>query len=93
VKEKEHRQSLAPEGRHDPYTRIYRPSFHENKPKTLVFSHAKRAFWACFRKHWVYNFGALVIFALAGIPHPLILNNQDEHNCKPLGHLNPSPWL
>jgi hypothetical protein len=27
--------------------RIYRPSFCENKPKTLVFSHTKRAFWAC----------------------------------------------
>jgi hypothetical protein len=37
--------------------RIYRPSFHENKPKTLVFSHTKRAFWACFRENWVYNFG------------------------------------
>ncbi len=31
--------------------------FHENKPKTLVFSHWKRAFWACFRENWVYNFG------------------------------------
>jgi hypothetical protein len=39
--------------------RIYRPSFHENKPKTLVFSHTKRAFWACFRENWVYNFGHL----------------------------------
>ncbi len=37
--------------------RIYRPSFRENKPKTLVFSHTKRAFWACFRENWVYNFG------------------------------------
>jgi hypothetical protein len=37
--------------------RIYRPSFHENKPNTLVFSHTKRAFWACFRENWVYNFG------------------------------------
>ena len=37
--------------------RIYRPSFHENKPKTLVFSHTKRAFWACFRENCVYNFG------------------------------------
>ncbi len=37
--------------------RIYRPSFHENKPKTLVFSHTKRSFWACFRENWVYNFG------------------------------------
>ncbi len=35
---------------------IYRPSSHENKPKTLVFSHTKRAFWACFRENWVYNF-------------------------------------
>jgi hypothetical protein len=37
--------------------RICRPSFHENKPKTLVFSHTKRAFWSCFRENWVYNFG------------------------------------
>jgi hypothetical protein len=33
------------------------PRFHENKPKTLVFSHRKRAFWACFRENCVYNFG------------------------------------
>jgi hypothetical protein len=26
------------------------PRFRENKPKTLVFSHSKRAFWACFRE-------------------------------------------
>jgi hypothetical protein len=37
--------------------RIYRPSFLENKPKTLVFSQTKRAFWASFRENWVYNFG------------------------------------
>ncbi len=37
--------------------RIYKPSFRENKPKTLVFSHTKRAFWASFRENWVYNFG------------------------------------
>ncbi len=30
--------------------------FCENKPKTLVFSHWKRAFWACFRENRVYNF-------------------------------------
>jgi hypothetical protein len=33
------------------------PRFRENKPKTLVFSNRKRAFWACFREHCVYNFG------------------------------------
>jgi hypothetical protein len=33
------------------------PRFRENKPKTLVFSHRKRAFWACFRENFVYNFG------------------------------------
>jgi hypothetical protein len=38
------------------YARIYRPSFRENKPKTLVFSHRKRAFWACFHENWVYKF-------------------------------------
>ncbi len=36
---------------------IYRPSFRENKPKTLGFSHRKRAFWAGFRENWVYKFG------------------------------------
>ena len=33
------------------------PGFRENKPKTLVFSHWKRAVWACFHENWVYNFG------------------------------------
>jgi hypothetical protein len=33
------------------------PRFRENKPKTLVFSHRKRAFWACFRENCVYSFG------------------------------------
>jgi hypothetical protein len=37
--------------------RIYRPSIRKSKPKTLVFSHRKRAFWACFRENRVYNFG------------------------------------
>ncbi len=36
---------------------IYRPSFRENQPNTLVFSHWKRAFWACFRENFVYKFG------------------------------------
>ncbi len=30
------------------------PRFRENKPKTLVFSHRKRAYWACFHENWVY---------------------------------------
>jgi hypothetical protein len=47
-----HHWSVNPPG-----ARIYRPSFHEKKPQTLVFSHTKRAFWACFRENWVYNFG------------------------------------
>jgi hypothetical protein len=33
------------------------PRFRENKPKTLVFSHRKQAFWACFRENCAYNFG------------------------------------
>jgi hypothetical protein len=37
--------------------RIFRPSFRENKPKTLIFSHAKRAYFACFPENWVYKFG------------------------------------
>jgi hypothetical protein len=38
-------------------SRIYRPSFHEKKPQTLVFSQSIRAFCACFRENWVFNFG------------------------------------
>jgi hypothetical protein len=30
--------------------------FSENKPKTLIFSHRKRAFLACFRENRDYNF-------------------------------------
>jgi hypothetical protein len=37
--------------------RIYRASFRENKPKTLVFNYWKRAFWVCFHENWVYKFG------------------------------------
>jgi hypothetical protein len=33
------------------------PPFRENKPKTLIFSHRERAYWACFRENSVYNFG------------------------------------
>ncbi len=35
---------------------IYRPSFSENKPKTLVFNDWKRAFMACFRENRIYKF-------------------------------------
>ncbi len=37
--------------------RIYRPSFRENKPKLLVFSHWKWSFSACFCENWVYKVG------------------------------------
>jgi hypothetical protein len=37
--------------------RIYRPSFHENKPKTLVFTYWKTSVLAGFRENRVYNFG------------------------------------
>ncbi len=37
--------------------RIYRPSFREYKPKTLVCYDWKRAFWPCFRDNWGYKFG------------------------------------
>ncbi len=42
-----------------PYSsaRNYRPSFYENKPKTLVLYHWRLGFWACFHENWVYNFG------------------------------------
>ncbi len=33
------------------------PRIRENKPKTLLFSHWKWAFWACFHENWVYKFG------------------------------------
>ncbi len=42
---------------HKSSARIYRPSFRENKPKSLVFNHRKRAFWTCFRENFVYKFG------------------------------------
>ena len=41
----------------NPVPEFIDPRFRENKPKTLVFSHWIRAFWACFRENWVYNFG------------------------------------
>ncbi len=50
-------RSLHPPRGYKSCARIFRPSFRENKPKTLVFSHTKRAFWAGFREYWVYNFG------------------------------------
>jgi hypothetical protein len=37
--------------------RIYRPSFRENKPHTLILHDWKLAFWACFPENWVYKFG------------------------------------
>ncbi len=40
-----------------PCARIHRPSFCENKPKTLVFNDWKRMFLARFRENWVYKFG------------------------------------
>ncbi len=36
---------------------IYRPSFRENKPKTLDFNDCKRAFWVCFTKTGSINSG------------------------------------
>jgi hypothetical protein len=41
----------------DSSARIYRSSFRETKPKSLVFNDLKRAFCACFRENWVYKFG------------------------------------
>ncbi len=41
--------------------RNYRPSFRENKPKTLVLYDWKWAFWACFHENWVYKFGHCTI--------------------------------
>ncbi len=48
----------------EPSVRIYRPSFRKNKPKTLVFSQWKRAFWAyCFHENCVYKFGHRTVIA------------------------------
>ncbi len=33
------------------------PVLRENKPRTLVFTHWKRAFWAFLRENWVCKFG------------------------------------
>jgi hypothetical protein len=41
----------------NPVPEFIDPRFRENKPKTLVLSHRKRAYWACFRENCVYNFG------------------------------------
>jgi hypothetical protein len=59
---------------------IYRPSFPENKPKTLVFSHTKRAFSACFRENWVYNFGhrTVATFALARSHHSYLISSNSR---------------
>jgi hypothetical protein len=40
----------------NPVCEFIDPRFRENKHKTLVFSHRKRAFWACFRENCVYIF-------------------------------------
>jgi hypothetical protein len=51
-------------GERETSARNYRPSFHENKPKTLVLYDWKRAFWACFHENWVYKFGHRTITEL-----------------------------
>ncbi len=65
--------------------RIYRPSFHENKPKKLVFSHTKRAFWACFRENWVCREGLF----LQNIPKESTLNPEKDSSIKrPRSHVS-----
>jgi hypothetical protein len=50
--------------------RNYRPSFRENKPKTLVFYDWIRAFWVCFHKN-----AGLKIRALCSLNTlPILLN-------------------
>ncbi len=58
------------------------PRFRENKPKTLVFSHKKRAFWACFREKWVYNFGE---------PTCIVSRFHLPLRCETKGTYTPSP--
>jgi hypothetical protein len=52
--------------------------FRENKPKALVFSHWKRAFWACFRENWVYNFGHRCCLSVYQIHRLLKLLDQPK---------------
>ncbi len=50
--------------RSKPVPEFIDPVFAKTSPKTIVFSHRKRAFWACFRENWVYNFGHRTVATL-----------------------------
>ena len=60
------------------------PRFRENKAKPLVFSHRKRAFWACFRENWVYNFGHRTFTLCMGPESEKLKDelNRDHYNLK-----------
>ncbi len=49
----------------------YRPSYRENKPKTFVFNHCKRAFWAFFSQKLGLSSGTdlFIILRLHLSPH------------------------
>ncbi len=46
------------------HARIYRPSFRENKPETLVFNDWKRAFCTRFQENWVYHWFYHIMYYL-----------------------------
>ncbi len=64
----------------NPVPEFIDPRFRENKPKTLVFSHWKQAFWACFRENWVYNFGHGTVAELALTVRASFIASLDNTN-------------
>ncbi len=73
----------------NPVPEFINPRFRENKPKTLVFSHWKRAFWACFRENRVYNFRH--DSHRAG-KEPFIILVSDNLRSKTLDHMVMTNW-
>ncbi len=52
----------------------YRPSFLENKPKTLVFFNERFGLlWACFRENWVFNLGTGIFERLSTYTSSLLV--------------------
>ncbi len=72
--------TLSADAGTEPSARNYRPGFRENKPKKLVLYDWKRAFWACFRKNWVYKFGHRTVATLA------LAVRRSNHSLTPASH-------
>ncbi len=66
-------------GKDRPVPEFIDPRFRENKPKTLVFSHRKRALLACFRENCVYNFGARLLKSACAFS---IVHTYSERLCR-----------